>query len=195
MADSLRRFAKFSEEQRTVLRQTVLLLRFRDTLPTPTSHKFFSYNTIAKAVGVPYNTVQHLCRHALQPTKKQSLFKRIHELSQEHRDFLLKPLTLKQWAGLTLQERTVLFHRRFTDKRISTTSLRNGVRRKKVRQVKVRPPAVQIRLLFQCNDVLAQLREELVGPGKVIYVDETVFSKKALQLTEWSGPFSNLTID
>ena len=195
MADSLRRFAKFSEEQRTVLRQTVLLLRFRDTLPTPTSHKFFSYNTIAKAVGVPYNTVQHLCRHALQPTKKQSLFKRIHELSQEHRDFLLKPLTLKQWAGLTLQERTVLFHRRFTDKRISTTSLRNGVRRKKVRQVKVRPPAVQIRLLFQCNDVLAQLREELVGPGKVIYVDETVFSKKALQLTEWSGPFSNLTVD
>ena len=195
MADSLRRFAKFSEEQKTVLRQTVLLLRFRDTLPTPTSHKFFSYNTIAKAVGVPYNTVQHLCRHALQPTKKQSLFKRIHELSQEHRDFLLKPLTLKQWAGLTLQERTVLFHRRFTDKRISTTSLRNGVRRKKVRQVKVRPPAVQIRLLFQCNDVLAQLREELVGPGKVIYVDETVFSKKALQLTEWSGPFSNLTID
>ena len=153
MADSIRRFAKLSEEQKTMLRQTVLLLRFRDTLPTPTSRKFFSYSTIAKIVSTPYNTVQHLCRHALQPTKKQSLFKRIHELSQEHRDFLLKPLTLKQWAGLTLQERTVLFHRRFPDKRISTTSLRrlylrNGVRRKKVRQVKVRPPVVQIRLVF-----------------------------------------------
>ena len=37
--------------------------------------------------------------------------------------------------------------------------------------------------------------EELAGPSKVLYVDETVFSKKALQLTEWSGPFSNLTID
>ena len=152
MADSFRRFAKLSEEQKTVLRQTVLLLRFKDTLPTPTSRKFFSYSTIAKVVNTPYNTVQHLCQHALQPTKKQSLFKRIHELSQEHRDFLLEPLTLKQWAGLTLQERTVLFHRRFPDKRISTTSLRrlylrNGVRRKKVRQVKVRPPAVQIRLV------------------------------------------------
>ena len=152
MADSVRRFAKLSEEQKTVLRQTVLLLRFRDTLPTPTSRKFFSYSTIAKVVNTPYSTVQHLCRHALQPTNKQSLFKRIHELSQEHRDFLLEPLTLKQWAGLTLQERTVLFHRRFPDKRISTTSLRrlylrNGVRRKKVRQVKVRPPAVQIRLI------------------------------------------------
>lgn len=92
---SFQRFAKLSEKQKTQLREAVLLLRFRDTSPTPTSRKFFSYNTIAKVVGTSYNTVQHLCRQSLKPTKKQSLFKRIHKLSQEHRDFLLKPLTFK----------------------------------------------------------------------------------------------------
>lgn len=92
---SFQRFAKLSEKQKTQLREAVLLLRFRDTSPTPTSQMFFSYNTIAKVVGTSYNTVQHLCRQSLKPTKKQSLFKRIHKLSQEHRDFLLKPLTFK----------------------------------------------------------------------------------------------------
>lgn len=95
MAVSFQRFAKLSEEQKTQLREAVLLLRFKDTSPTPTSRKFFSYNTIAKVVGIPYNTVQHICRQALKPIKKESLFKRIHKLSQEHRDFLLKPLTFK----------------------------------------------------------------------------------------------------
>ena len=70
MADSFRRFATLSAQQKADLREAVLLLRFKDTSPTPTSRKFFSYSTIAKVVSAPYNTVQHLCRQALKPTKK-----------------------------------------------------------------------------------------------------------------------------
>ena len=93
-----------------------------------------------------------------------------------------------------------MYHRKFPNKRISTTGLRrlylrNGLRRKKVKQVKLRPPHIQQAFIFQCNTVLSQLRIELAGRSKVLYVDETVFSKKAIQLVEWSGPNSNVLIN
>ena len=56
----------------------------------------------------------------------------------------MSPRTLEQWAGLTMKQRTVLFHRQFTDKRVAVTSLRrlylkHGVKRKRVRQEKFKP--------------------------------------------------------
>ena len=74
----------------------------------------------------------------------------MRKLDQVHLDFLLNPVTLEQWAGLTLKQRTVRFHRQFTDKRIAVTSLRrlylsHGVRRKKIRKEKVMPPALRER--------------------------------------------------
>jgi hypothetical protein len=58
-----------------------------------------------------------------------------------HVDFLLSEEILRKWAGLTMQERVVLFHRQFMNKKIAITSLRrlylkNRVKRKKVRQHK-----------------------------------------------------------
>ena len=60
------------------------------------------------------------------------------KLEQEHVDFLLSEDTLKKWAGFTMKERVILFHRRFMNKKIAITSLRrlylnNKVKRKKVR--------------------------------------------------------------
>ena len=68
----------------------------------------------------------------------------MHKLDQEHIDFLISPITLERWAGLTMQKRTVFFHRQFTNKRIAVTSLRrlylrHGIKCKKVRQEKVMP--------------------------------------------------------
>ena len=81
-----------------------------------------------------------------------------------HLDFLLSPVTLEQWAGLSLKERTVRFHRRFTDKRIAVTSLRrlylrNGVKRKKVRQEKAMPLGSRIKFAQNCKNLLATLAE------------------------------------
>ena len=63
------------------------------------------------------------------------------KLEKENIDFLLSEETLRKWAGLTMKERVILFHRRFMNKKIAITSLRrlylnNKVKRKKVRQHK-----------------------------------------------------------
>ena len=78
------------------------------------------------------------------PIPTPSVEKKVRLLDQEHYDFLLDPRTLEKWAGFTMKQRTILFHRQFTDKRIAVTSLRrlylrNGMRCKKVRQEKVMP--------------------------------------------------------
>jgi hypothetical protein len=61
--------------------------------------------------------------------------KRPSKLSQEHVAYLTSPLTLQKWACKTLMERTVLFHRRFGETKISPSTLRQvykraGIKRK-----------------------------------------------------------------
>jgi hypothetical protein len=46
--------------------------------------------------------------------------------------------------------------------------------------MKLRPPHIKQVFTFECNKVLSELREELAGQSKVLYCDETVFSKKAI---------------
>jgi len=116
----------------------VLLLRFRCTRPTPGAHKYAAYSTIAEGLHMTYNQVQHICRTALRPTKTPSGDKLVRQLGPEHVHFLISMHTLEQWSGLPMKQRAVLFHRRFTDKRIAVTSLRrlylrHGIRCKKVR--------------------------------------------------------------
>jgi len=89
-----------------------------------------------------YNQVQHICRTALRPTKMLGGDKLVRQLGPEHVQYLTSMHTLEQWSGLTMKQRTVLFHRQFPNKRIAVTSLRrlylhHGIRRKKVRLEKV----------------------------------------------------------
>ena len=153
-----------SEKQKDELRQAALRMRFRTTTPTAKSYKHISYALIAATLNLTVYEVQHICRKALQPAKKVTDDQLVRKLDQVHLDFLLSPVTLEQWAGLTLKERTVRFHRQFTDKRIAITSLRrlylrNGVKRKKVRQEKAMPLGSRIKFVQNCQNLLATLAE------------------------------------
>ena len=126
------------------LRTAALLIRFRTTTPTKKTWKFATYRTIAAALNLTQNEVQHMCRKALKPQKTMTSEQLVRKLDQEHIDFLISPITLERWAGLTMKTRTVYFHRKFTNKRIAVTSLRklylkHGIKCKKVRQEKVMP--------------------------------------------------------
>ena len=97
-----------------------------------------SYAGISRVLQLPYNTVVHLCRHAIKRKRPAKKDKEARRLDQEQIDFLLKKETLILWAGRTLKERSILFHRRFPHKKIAVTSLRrlysaNGIKRKIVR--------------------------------------------------------------
>ena len=48
---------KYTLQQRTELKEATLLLRFRCTDPTPSSHKYLAYSRIAKTLGISYNSV------------------------------------------------------------------------------------------------------------------------------------------
>ncbi len=158
------KYQRMSEKQKDELRQAALRMRFRTTTPTAKSYKHSSYALIAATLNLTAYEVQHICRKALRPAKKVTDEQLVRRLDQVHLDFLLSPVTLEQWAGLSLKERTVRFHRRFTDKRIAVTSLRrlylrNGVKRKKVRQEKAMPPGSRIKFAQNCKNLLATLAE------------------------------------
>ena len=143
-----------TEKRKTELRAIVLLLRFRTNQPTVKSFTYASYKVIAGVLNLTWHEVQHICRKALQPAKILTPEKRVRMLDQLHIDYLLNQRTLEQWSGLTMKERTIRFHRLFTDKRIAVTSLRrlyhnHGIKRKKVRQEK--PMAGTLRADFKNN--------------------------------------------
>ena len=140
----------------------MLLLRFRCTRPTLGAHKYAAYSTIAQGLHMTYNQVQHICRTALRPTKTLSGDKLVRKLSPEHVQYLTSMHTLEQWSGLTMKQRTVLFHRRFTDKRIAVTSLRrlylrHGIRCKKVRLEKTMTQRVRRDFVQNCQRLLAEV--------------------------------------
>ena len=140
------KFTKLDRQAKEEVRRAVLLLRYRTTEPRAGAAKYMSYARMSSVVGQPYNTVQHLCREALK-TKRRKSVSSDRKLEQPQIDFILSRDTLNLWAGRTLKERCMLFHRKFPHKRIAVTSLRrlylqSGVRRKLVRQEKLRPSHV-----------------------------------------------------
>jgi len=178
----------------------VLLLRFRTPRPTAQTAKYTSYAKIAQALGITYNEVQHICRRALRPSRPSTPDERVRKLDEEHIDFLLSERVLEQWAGKTMKERTVLFHRIFPDKRIAVTSLRrlylkHKVRRKRVRHVKVLPPGLQAQYAEKCSELLAKLQRAETEGRTVVFLDEINFTKLSLARREWSARNSNLSVD
>ena len=127
-----------AKERKAALTSATLMIRFRTIQPLNDSCKYATYKQIAQALNLTVYEVQHICRKALLPKQKLSWDQRVRILDQEHIDFLVSPRTLERWAGFTMKQRTVLFHRQFTNKRIACTTLRrlyakHGIKRKKVR--------------------------------------------------------------
>jgi len=178
-----------------------LLLRFRCTQPSPGARKYAAYSTIAKGLRMAtYNQVQHICRTALKPSKPLSGDKLVRKLGPEHVQFLTSLHTLEQWSGMTMKQRTILFHRSFTDKRIAITTLRrlylrHGIRCKKVRLEKSMTQRVRRNFVQNCMNLLAEM-EQVKREGRIlVFADETLFTKRAIKLREWSAKNTNLTAD
>ena len=124
----------------------------------------------------------------------------MRRLDQEHVAFLTSMHTLEQWSGLTMKQRTVLFHRRFTDKRIAVTSLRrlylrHRIRCKKVRLEKSMTQRVRRNFRQSCQALLEEI-EQAKREGRIlVFADEICFTKRSLKLHEWSSKNTNLTVD
>ena len=93
------------QQRRTV----VLLLRFRTLYPTTASHRYLTYAKVAQVANLSYNSVQHICRRAVETKNLTTPRKRFSQLSSEHIDYLTSVATLVRQAGLTLVERCAVF--------------------------------------------------------------------------------------
>ena len=126
--------------------------------------------------------------------------KKIRHLDALHISYIISPFTLEKWAGLTMKQRTIYFHRKFTDKRIAVTSLRrlyqkHGIKRKKVRQEKSNPWKDRRGYVEECQQRLDQLADHRARGRLIVFLDETVFSKKALKLKEYSAKNTSLCVE
>ena len=150
------------KERKDQLRKAVLLIRFRTIAPKVKSVKYSTHKVIAKALNLTENEVQHICRKVFFRKKLVSFDQMARKLLPKHIDFLTNYRTLELWSGLPMKERVRAFHGKFTHKRISVTSLRrlylkNGIKRKKVRQEKFMPEHVRRNFRFRCATTLNEV--------------------------------------
>ena len=99
-----------------------------------------------------------------------------------------------------MQERVILFHRQFMNKKIAITSLRrlylkNRVKRKKVRQHKGVPQQTLVDFPMNRQRILDQLRDAAKKGQEVVYQDEIGFSQKSMSTTTWSQKNNPIQID
>ena len=86
------------------------------------------------------------------------------KLEAQHKEFLLSEQTLRHWAGLTIRDRVILFHRKFPNKKISESGLRrlymsNGVRQKQIKAEKRLSNRTISTFEFQKQEILRKMRD------------------------------------
>ena len=117
-----------------------------------------------------------------------------------HITFLTSQATLRTWAGLTLKQRSILFHRKFPDMKITQNILqrlyaKHHIRRKVVRMVKVAPPD-KSKDYERLREMACTKLQAAVDNGiRVIYVDEVAFTKKTIQTRDYSNKYENLKLN
>lgn len=112
-------------------------------------------------------------------------------LLPDHIAYLTNPETLRLWAGKSLKDRCLLFHRHFGDHRINITLLRQFYRMNKIKNKKIKftkpikpdkePEYEQWRL--DMKDRIAGLKKD---GYRIIYLDESIFTTKTIHTYTYS---------
>ena len=124
------------------IKEAVLLLRYHKKKPVSTDTKFMTLAKIAKMLDIAYHQVSYICRRVYL-NKKRKATSRVSArvIEDEQAAYLQDTSTLRAWAGRSLAERAILYHRRFPHKLISAMELcrfykRNKITRKAVTRFK-----------------------------------------------------------
>ena len=99
-----------TKEKKDALRIAALLIRFRTTQPSINSIKYKTYKTIAAALNLTLNEVQHICRKAFKPQKTTTSEQLVRKLDQEVCVFLISPITLERGAWFTMEVHSSHLH-------------------------------------------------------------------------------------
>ena len=188
--------------------QLIVFLRYGATQPADLRYRWFTYAKIAQMINRSAMYVRNRClkiveAHKIKGAKSKVLTRqrlqdkiqsrwRRSQLMQEHLNYLVDPGTLKSWAGRTLQERRVLFHRMYPDIKISLYHLRlaykeAGVKKKMIRIKKQVHERHRQRILEQTQDAKMGVEKAKADGYRVIYCDEMCTTKSTIPKTDWSA--------
>lgn len=101
---------------------------------------------------------------------------------------------------MTLETRTVMFHRTFPNKRINATKLwriykQHRITRKNVRRQKVPPPNTLADWLLHVRTCRNQVLQAKADGLQIIYCDETVFTKQTLLSRDYGAKGEKIEVD
>jgi len=108
-----------------------------------------SIAAIGKELGLTYLQVKYICTRVTLHKKRKAKRDRPERIIEAEQEAYLKdPAILRAWAGRSLIERAILYHRRFPHKVISPMELcrfykRNKIKRKAVTRYKTATPDKQ----------------------------------------------------
>ena len=128
------------------IKEAVLLLRYHKRKPVRTDATFMTKAAIGKELGLTLNQVKYICTRVWLHKKRRSKRDRPERIIEPEQEAYLKdPAILRAWAGRSLIERSILYHRRFPHKIISAMELcrfykRNKIKRKAVTRYKTATP-------------------------------------------------------
>ena len=122
------------------LKAAILLARYHCSRPARPHPTFLSQQRLANVLGITKNQVAHVCNqhfsklepkkpvpkgrfNVVRPGRPRLLIRKGKPFKLEHIEWLVSDATLREQAGVTIANRCMLLHRRFTDMRISHTHL------------------------------------------------------------------------
>ena len=104
------------------------------------------------------------------------------------------------WAGLSIAERRVRFHRQFPGSKISIYYLRKAyrearIRKKKIRRTKIITPAHKAKIRLEALEVSKILQRHIDEGYRIIYLDEFMTTKSTMPTHDWTPVNQPFQID
>ena len=189
-----------TEDQQLV--DYLLLLRFGTCDIEQASRPILNFASISKIMKKPLSTIRDLIKLGMESKmKKQPIQRRKRsKLEKPHLDYLCNQRTLREWAHLSLIQRSVMFHRTFPEIKISPSLLwrtykQCGVKFKFIHRGK--------KVIDYSNQYYYNLFRDMYDAVKVtrhrdvklVWVDEAMFTFNTFSMRAWSGKHQSIEVN
>ena len=167
------------------------------------------YTAIARLLKVPFSTVRSTCvsyekEHLAPPVgviskKPIKPCEASYIIEQSHIKFLTSESTLLAWVTKSIKDRCVLFHRSYPDKFIKPWKLRavyraNLIKKKAILTTKMPLKAADGRYEPLKEEMRRRMKSAIKRKLKIIYLDETMFTKHTNLSHAWSKRTKNIHV-
>ena len=194
----------------------LIKLKFGDLVTSADHTSYVPNRVLGKLFGVSGTKIRELYMDRFEKLdrRRRPLLQRLRQMQQEPPRkrwgirflqphmirWLTSPGTLRRQTSLSLGDRCQHFLRHFPHAHINPTLLRkvyrqHGIRKKKYRWTKVIKNLGADQIVQQKARMKRQLTMARHGGYRIIYLDETVFTRKTVPETEWTLPRQNVTVD